>query len=41
MSDSMICDEESGEKEKRIVEGGFENHSPIVNYKGYGTMEDG
>ncbi len=41
MSDSMICDE-SGEKEKRI--GGaidFENHSPIVNYKGYETPEEG
>ena len=41
VSDSMICDENNDEKEKIIMESGnFENHSPIINYKGYATPEE-
>ncbi len=41
VSDSMICDDNDEDKEKRILGmGNFENHSPIINYKGYETREE-
>ena len=41
VSDSMICDENNDDKEKRILGmGNFENHSPIINYKGYESREE-